>query len=159
MELNERYWLIAMREMTDSLKFALDSLPHGPEFRFLDRLVELESGVCGRGEYLVRGDEYFLRGHFPNEPMMPGVLMIEAIAQLAGAIAQSDPAHTPFPKLRLTALRGVKILGAAIPGQKLTITARITGRLGNLIQARGSVELNGATIVEADVTLSGMQST
>jgi 3-hydroxyacyl-[acyl-carrier-protein] dehydratase len=141
--------------MEDDLSRTLRSLPHGPEFRFLDRLVQLEPGVCGRGEYLLRGDEPFLRGHFPNEPMMPGVLMVEAIAQLAGAIAQSDPAHTPFPKLRLTALRAVKILGAAIPGQKLGISARITGRLGNLIQARGNVELNGATIVEADVTLSG----
>ena len=141
--------------MEDHLSLALRSLPHGPEFRFLDRLVQLEPGVCGQGEYLVRGDEHFLRGHFPNEPMMPGVLMVEAIAQLAGAVAQSDPAHAPFPALRLTALRAVKILGAAIPGQKLVINARITGRLGNLIQARGTVELNDTAIVEAEVTLSG----
>ena len=144
-----------MHEPDDRLKSALDRLPHGPEFRFLDRLVQLEPGVSGRAEYLVRGDEHFLRGHFPNEPMVPGVLMVEAIAQLAGAVAQSDPAISPFHTLRLTALRAVKIFGAAMPGQTLVINARITGRLGNLIQARGNVELDGNIIVEADLTLSG----
>ena len=144
-----------MREPDDRLNSALDRLPHGPEFRFLDRLVQLDPGVSGRAEYLVRGDEHFLRGHFPNEPMIPGVLMVEAIAQLAGAVAQSDPAIPPFQTLRLTALRAVKIFGAATPGQTLVINARITGRLGNLIQARGNVELDGNIIVEGDLTLSG----
>jgi 3-hydroxyacyl-[acyl-carrier-protein] dehydratase len=144
-----------MAEPDDKLKLALDRLPHGPEFRFVHRVVELEPGVSGCAEYLVRGDEYFLRGHFPNDPMMPGVLMVEAIAQLAGAVAQSDPSIPPFPTLRLTALRAVKIFGAATPGQKLTINAQIAGRLGNLIQARGKVAFDGNIIVEADLTLSG----
>jgi len=69
---------------------ALQRLPHGPEFRFIDRLIELEPGKRGVGQYTVRGDEPFLRGHFPGEPMMPGVLLVEAAAQLAGVLAQSD---------------------------------------------------------------------
>src|SRR5882724_171753 len=73
------------------LATALNSLPHGPEFRFLDRLLSLEPGQSGVGEYTVRGDEPFLRGHFPGQPMVPGVVLVEAAAQLAGTIAQSDP--------------------------------------------------------------------
>jgi 3-hydroxyacyl-[acyl-carrier-protein] dehydratase len=139
----------------DPLSLALRSLPHGPEFRFLDRLLHLEPGASGIGEYTIRGDEHFLRGHFPHQPMMPGVLMVEAVAQLAGAVAQCDPAIAPLANLRLTALRAVKIFGSAVPGQKLTIRARVTGRLGNLVQAHGIVELETRILAEADVTLSG----
>ena len=62
----------------------LGFLPHGPEFRFLDRVLSLTPGKEGTGEYRVRGDEPFLRGHFPGDPILPGVLLIEAAAQLAG---------------------------------------------------------------------------
>jgi len=75
----------------DELAKALAFLPHGPEFRFVDRLTALEPGVHGAGEYTVRGDEPFLRGHFPGDPMMPGVLLVEAAAQLAGIVARPAP--------------------------------------------------------------------
>ena len=102
--------------MSDSLTNALRALPHGPEFRFIDQLVALDPGVSGSGEYTVRGDEAFLRGHFPGDPLMPGVLLVEAAAQLAGVVAQSNPNIPPLSGLKLTALRGVKILGSARPG-------------------------------------------
>src|SRR5262245_17656976 len=120
---------------SDQLEAALRLLPHGAEFRFVDRLLRLVPGKDGAGDYRVRGDEAFLRGHFPDEPLMPGVLLVEAAAQLAGIVAQSDPDLTPLPGLKLTALRNVKILGAAKPGQVLSLEARVTGRLGNLVQA------------------------
>src|SRR5687767_15299812 len=122
--------------MSDSLQNALSSLPHGPEFRFLDRLLTVEPGKCGVGEYAVRGDEPFLRGHFPGEPLMPGVLLVEAAAQLAGIVAQSDPRIAPMAGLKLTAMRGVKIFGTARPGEVIRIEARVTGRMGNLVQAQ-----------------------
>ena len=51
----------------NDLEKALGLLPHGPEFRFLDRLTALDGGKAGEGEYWVRGDEPFLRGHFPGD--------------------------------------------------------------------------------------------
>src|SRR2546423_14661654 len=77
---------------------ALAGLPHGPEFRFLDRLLSLEPGKSGAGEYAVRGDEPFLRGHFPGRPMMPRVLLVEAAAQLAGVVAETGPGSSPPPR-------------------------------------------------------------
>ena len=74
------------------------SLPHGPEFRFVDRMISLTPGVRGVGEYKVRGDEYYLRGHLPGEPILPGVLMVEAAAQVAGMVAQEDPANPRWPR-------------------------------------------------------------
>ena len=136
---------------------ALSFLPHGAEFRFVDRLTNLDPGKSGAGEYLVRGDEPFLRGHFPGEPMFPGVLLAEAAAQLAGVVAQSDPHIPPLAGLKLTALRNVKIFGTARPGETLQIEAKITGRLGALVQAQTSARVAGKTVLTAELTLSGRQ--
>ncbi len=137
------------------LAAALRLLPHGPEFRFVDRLLRLTPGREGVGEYLVRGDEPFLRGHFPGEPLMPGVLILEACAQLAGVVAQSDPAIPPLPGLKLTALRAVKILGTTRPGEVLRLEARVTGRLGHLIHATAAASLDGRMLLQAELVLAG----
>lgn len=139
----------------EALTDALARLPHGPEFRFVDRLLELDPGKSGVGEYRVRGDEPFLRGHFQGDPLMPGVLLVEAAAQLAGVVAQSDPAIPPLAGLRLTALRAVKILGTAKPGEVVRLEAQIGGRLGNLIQARATAIVGNQTVLQAEITLSG----
>ena len=134
---------------------ALKSLPHGPEFRFVDRLTALDPGKTGSGEYTVRGDEPFLRGHFPGQPIFPGVLLVEAAAQLAGTVAQSDPQIPPLAGLKLTAMRGIKILGTARPGEIIQMEAKILSRLGNLIQAQVIAKVNGQTVMQGELTLSG----
>jgi len=139
----------------DPLQLALSRLPHGAEFRFIDRLTQLDPGLTGQGEYRVRGDEPFLRGHFPGQPLFPGVLLVEAAAQLAGVVAQSDPRITPLKNLKLTAFRNVKILGSARPGEIILLQAATAGRLGNLVQARTSARVGGTMVLTAEVTLSG----
>jgi 3-hydroxyacyl-[acyl-carrier-protein] dehydratase len=141
--------------MTDSrLQLALAGLPHGPEFRFVDRLLSLDPGVRGRGEYHVHGNEPFLRGHFPGEPLLPGVLLVEAAAQLAGVVAQSDPAQARPQLLKLTALRSIKILGSARPGETVVLDAQLTGRLGGLVQARVTAHVNATLVLEGDLVLT-----
>jgi 3-hydroxyacyl-[acyl-carrier-protein] dehydratase len=134
---------------------ALAHLPHGPEFRFIQQLVELDPGKSGKGTFRLQGDEAFLRGHFPGEPLMPGVLLVEAAAQLAGVVAQNDPKVTPLPGLKLTAIRSAKVLGSARPGETILLEAVITGRLDNLVQASATAEVNGKRILETIITLSG----
>jgi 3-hydroxyacyl-[acyl-carrier-protein] dehydratase len=134
---------------------ALRHLPHGPEFRFLDSVVELAPGASGAAEYKVRGDEPFLLGHFPGDPLFPGVLLLEGAAQLAGIVAQSDPSRAPLPGLKLTAIRQAKILGSARPGESILFRASVSGRLDNLVQATASAEVNGKIVLETVITLSG----
>src|SRR4051812_19369935 len=129
--------------MSDQLEQALNSLPHGPEFRFLDRLVSLDGGKTGVGEYTVRNDEPFLRGHFPGHPIFPGVLLVEAAAQLAGTVAQSDPEVSPLPGLKLAAIRGIKILGTAMPGETVRLEASIISRMAHLIHAKVAASVAG----------------
>lgn len=141
--------------MPDPLEDALRRLPHGPEFRFLDRLLSLTPGQEGVGEYRVRGDEPFLRGHFPGDPLFPGVLLVEAAAQLAGVVAQSDPTLPPSPNLKLAALRAVKIPGSARIGEIIRLHARLRGRLGPLVQAEVTATVAGHLVLTAELTLAG----
>lgn len=141
--------------MDNELQNALRTLPHGPEFRFLDRLLTLVPGKTGTGEYLVRGDEPFLKGHFPGGPLFPGVLLVEAAAQLAGVVAQTDPSIEPIAKLKLTALNRVKITGTASPGEVVRLVAELTGRMGNMVQAQAAAYVGEAKVLTCEITLSG----
>ena len=139
----------------ETLQHSLESLPHGPEFRFVNEVSALDPGVSGIGHYTIRGDEDFLRGHFPGRPMLPAVIMVEALAQLGGVVAQSDPDHPELEDVRLTAMRNVKVMGTAIPSERLDINVRVAGRLGNLIQIEGEITCETRQLVKAQITLSG----
>jgi 3-hydroxyacyl-[acyl-carrier-protein] dehydratase len=134
---------------------ALERLPHGESFRFVDELTELDPGREAVAIYRVRGSEAFLEGQFPGNPMMPGVILIEAIAQLGGVVAQTDPVIRPLDNLRLTAVRAAKILGAAVPGDVLEIRAKVEGRMGGLVQIDGGISVSGKPLASARITLSG----
>lgn len=141
--------------MIDDLQAPLALLPHGPSFRFLDALETITPGKEATARYTVRGDEAFLEGHFPANPMMPGVILIEAIAQLGGVVVQTDPNTPAMSDLRLTGVRAAKILGAAVPGDLLVIRAKLEGRLGGLVQIEGDVMGPAGMLASAKVTLSG----
>ncbi len=147
-----------MNETSSPLASALALLPHGKEFRFLDDIVALVPGRSGLGRYTLRGDERFLKGHFPADPILPGVLLLEAGAQLAGIIAQTDPDVAPLPGLRLTAVRSAKILGTIRPGETMLINASITGRFAALVQAHVEASVGDRTLMISDVALSGVQT-
>lgn len=146
-----------MNSPSDMLETALRTLPHGPEFRFIDRLISLTPGKEGVGAYRVRGDEPFLRGHFPGEPIFPGVLLVEAAAQLAGIVAQSDPSIPPLRNLKLAALSAVKIPGTLCPGETMRVQAVIVGRLAGLVQARAQIHVQDRLVLTAGLTLAGFE--
>ncbi len=83
------------------------------------------------------------------------MLLVEAAAQLAGVVAQSDPKIPPLKNLKLTALRNVKILGTARPGETIVFEASITGWLGTLVQAKATANVNGQTVLQAELVLGG----
>jgi 3-hydroxyacyl-[acyl-carrier-protein] dehydratase len=135
---------------------ALSSLPHGPSFRFVDELVELVPGVSATGHWTLKGDEAFLEGHFPGQPLLPGVIMIESLAQLGGVLAQSDRGDNPLRNVRLTAVRQFKILGSIPPGQTLTIHAKRDAVMPGLVQISGEIlTADGTKLATGSIVLSG----
>ena len=131
------------------------SLPHGPAFRFIDAIARLEPGASAVATYRVRGDEFFLPAHFPGHPILPGVIMIEAVAQLGGIIVQSDPERPPLRNLLLAAVQNARVNGSAGPGETIEIHARLTGRMGGLAMVEGEVLAGEKKLLTTRVTLGG----
>lgn len=135
---------------------AVFSLPHGPEFRFVDQVTELIPGQSACGVWTLKGDEEFLRGHFPGHPLLPGVIMIEALAQLGGILIQTRPDHPPLDDLRLTAVRQFKILASITPGQTLHLHVQLEGAMGHVLQVSGSVrDAADQVLATGSVVLAG----
>lgn len=116
-------------------------LPHRPPFRFVDRVVRLEPGRSVEARYLVTGEESFLAGHFPGNPIFPGVLQLEALAQ-AGAIALLSDERYAGKLPLFGGVEGVRFRRLVRPGDELTLGVeleRLSAR-GGWGQARATVD-------------------
>ena len=105
-------------------------LPHREPFLFVDRVVSLVAGEEATGEKMFRPENPMFRGHFPGDPIVPGVILTEALAQLAG-IAGAGVEGKSF---LLSGIRAMKFPAAARPGEMLTLAAKRSGGLGGLLQ-------------------------
>jgi len=141
--------------VSKDLDQALQTVRQGRGRNFLDRLVYLQAGLSGAAEYTVRGDEPFLRGHFPGHPLFPGVLLIEATAQLARVVAQTaQEDRSKMRELKLASLRGVKILGTAKPGETIFLEAKVSGGVGSAVRCETSAAVNGQVVMQATMAFT-----
>ncbi len=126
----------------------LARLPHGPEFRYVSRVDEVVPGQSARGAWVVSGAEAFFKGHFPGRPIVPGVLLVEAMAQMAGLAAPIEGA-----KSGMVVQFDVRFDQPVVPPAEITLTATVTRSMGQLVQCDVAASAANVVAARGSVTL------
>ncbi len=132
--------------MSDPIQLGL---PHREPFVFVDDVVTHVPGESAEAVKTFPRETPFFAGHFPGDPMVPGVILAEALAQTAG-IAAGQPGKS----FRLTALRTMKFPGAARPAESIRLSARKVAAVGGLWQFDCRASIGERVVAEGVVVLS-----
>ena len=135
-------------------------LPHRYPFLLVDRVVEIEIGRRIVALKNVTVNEPFFNGHFPGRPLMPGVLLCEAVVQAGGILAHATAPDTMVRGkiAMLTALDRVRFRQQVIPGDQLLLEVALMRRHGPFWKMRGVVLIAGKVAAELEFTLAEMAS-
>ncbi len=128
-------------------------LPHRYPFLFVDRVIEVEPGKKGIGIKNVTINDGFFQGHFPRKPVMPGVIMIEAMAQTAGVVVLTSGAHNGKVALFMS-ISDVKFRKVVYPGDQLLMEVEIIRDRERTAHVKGVARVDGEVAIEADMMFS-----
>lgn len=131
----------------------MELIPHRYPFLLVDRITECVPGKYCKGYKNLTFNEPFFQGHFPNNPIMPGVLQTEAMAQVGAGILMTLPEY----KGKLVVYAGIdncRFKSMVRPGDKLEMEVVLTKFRAPVFKAHGKATVNGKVAVEADMTFS-----
>ena len=128
-------------------------LPHRYPVLMLDRVTELEPGKRAHAYKNVTCNEEFFQGHFPGHPVMPGVLVIEAMAQAAGVLVKLSQMHqTDRPTVfYLAKVDNARFMQPVVPGDRLDLEVVIVRTKRNMSQFRAEAKVDGKLVAEAEL--------
>jgi len=126
-------------------------LPHRYPFLLVDRIIEIQHGVKAVGIKNVTVNEGFFQGHFPEQPIMPGVLIIEAMAQVAGILAFGSEANLG-KSVYFMSIEKAKFRKPVIPGDQLRLEVNILQQRGNVWKFAGNALVDEKVAAEAEFT-------
>ena len=133
----------------------LSILPHRFPFVMIDRVTSIEPFKAVRGHKCVTYNEPWFQGHFPNRPIMPGVLILEALAQIGGVLAYaSDPFDTTTNLMFFLAIDKAKFRRTVEPGDRLDLHVEVMHRRTNVWKLRGEASVDGVLSAEAELLAS-----
>jgi beta-hydroxyacyl-ACP dehydratase FabZ len=128
-------------------------IPHRPPFLWIDRIEELEPGVRCVAVKFVDPENPVFAGHFPGKPILPGVLMIEAVAQTAGVMLGSAVPQGSAGQALLAAVTRFKFLKPVTPGQELRIETRKLTGVGQMTCIAGTVWVDGEIVASGELSV------
>jgi len=132
------------------IAFILEAIPHRYPFLLVDRLVEVVPGRSAVGIKNVTVNENFFQGHFPGHPVMPGVLIIESMAQTAGILVVKTLGPASAGKLvYFMTIESAKFRRPVVPGDQLRIHVVAERNRGNVWKFSGVARVNGVSVAEA----------
>ena len=132
-------------------------LPHRYPFLLVDRVVEFEQDKRVLAYKNVSYNEPFFCGHFPGLPVMPGVLVIEALAQAGGLLTQlsRDPAEIGKDTFYLVKVDNARFSRMVVPGDKLELDVVLKRRIRNMAQYIGVARVDGQEVASAEILCAG----
>ena len=137
-----------MKEM--NRKDIEDIIPHRDPFLLIDKIIEVEPGKKIKAVKYVRQDEYYFKGHFPANPIMPGVLIVETIAQAGAVLALMMPEN----KGKLVLFAGIdraRFKRIVKPGDELTVKVELENFKRNIGKARGTAMVGNDTACTVEI--------
>jgi 3-hydroxyacyl-[acyl-carrier-protein] dehydratase len=130
-----------------------DLLPHRPPFLFVDEILELVPGTSARARWHVDPGAAFFAGHFPGNPILPGVIIVEALAQTGALAALADP-DTAGKLALFGGIGQARFRRVVRPGEDLVLETTLTRRRGPLGQGTGTATVDGVTACTAELTFA-----
>lgn len=128
-------------------------IPHRSPFLFIDRIEELEPGVRCVASMFVDPENEIFSGHFPARPLLPGVLMIEAMAQTAAVMMAASAPQGVIGNTLLAAVNRFKFLKTVVPGQEVRIeTAKLT-EAGPMYYIGGTLYVDGVIVASGELSV------
>jgi len=126
-------------------------LPHRYPFLLVDRITDMEPGIRAEGIKCVTANEPYFPGHFPGHPVMPGVLIMEALAQTGAVAILSEPENRG--KLAVFGgIRDCRFRRQVVPGDTLKLTCEITGKRGNIGFGRAEATVDGELAARGELS-------
>lgn len=136
-----------------SAKEIMEIIPHRQPFMLIDTIEELEPGVKAVAKKCVSYNEPYFAGHFPSEPVMPGVLIIEALAQ-TGAVAILSQPEFKGKTAYFAAIHEAKFKGKVTPGDVLTLETKIVKVKGPIGVGEAKAYVDGKLVTSAELTFA-----
>jgi beta-hydroxyacyl-ACP dehydratase FabZ len=129
-----------------------NTLPHRYPFLLVDRITEMEESRRIVGIKNVTANEPFFQGHFPDRPIMPGVLILEAMAQTGGVLAFKSFTPTSRPVVYLTGVEGAKFRKPVVPGDQLRFEIDVLKKRPPFWKMQGKAYVGSELVCEAELT-------
>jgi beta-hydroxyacyl-[acyl carrier protein] dehydratase FabZ len=140
-------------ELPFDIQKIMTMLPHRYPFLLVDRVLELEPGVHVKAYKNVTANENFFQGHFPGQPIMPGVLILEALAQAGGIFVVESLGLDAGNKLFLfTGIDEVKFRRQVVPGDQLMLEAKVLRHKLNIWKMHGTATVDGKLAAEGVIS-------
>ena len=129
----------------------MNSIPHRYPFLLVDRVLEMEAGRRVVAIKNVTFNEAFFNGHFPGEPVMPGVLIIEAMAQAGAVLLLHDMPDRESKLVYFTGIDNARFRRAVTPGDQVLFTLEVLKLRSRTCKMHGTAQVDGQVVAEADI--------
>ena len=137
------------------VKKILEILPHRYPFVLVDRVTDIVAGESIRGHKMVSANEPWCQGHFPDRPIMPGVLIIEALAQIGGILAYaSEPFDASTSLMYFLGIDKAKFRHTVTPGDRLDLYVEVIQHRSNTWKLRGEATVEGTLCAQGELLAS-----